>query len=87
MNIESEKINIDDLFDPKYFHKEVKKGLFLSDYQISILNSNGIKESMYSSMSELMVLIEDALQDDDNEELDEISKEISEFNYYNNINK
>ena len=32
MKINGDKVNIDDLFDEKYMHKEIKKGIFLSDY-------------------------------------------------------
>ena len=33
MKINNEEININDLVDNKYMHKEIKKGIFLSDYQ------------------------------------------------------
>ena len=37
MKINNEEIDISDLVSQKYMHKEIKKGLFLSDYQIEVL--------------------------------------------------
>ena len=42
MIINNQNVNIDDLYSEKYMHKEVKKGIYLSDYQIEVLQRNGI---------------------------------------------
>ena len=80
-------IDLDDLFNQKYMHKEIKKGIFLSDYQISVLLSNGINPNKCNSINELIYLIDEVLDEEDIPELDQVSKEIIEFNYYTNTNK
>ena len=37
MKINNQEINIDDLISSRYMHKEIKKGIFLSEYQIEVL--------------------------------------------------
>lgn len=88
MNINGQEVDINDLYDNKYMHKEIKKGIYLSEYQIEVLNRYGINPMECSSINEIIFLIDDILEDDpDAEELDNISREISEFNYYANTNK
>ncbi len=88
MNINGEKINIDDLISQKYMHKEIKKGIFLSDYQLTILNQYGIDVNNCSSINDLIFQIDEVLDDeDDADDLENVSKEIAEFNYYANTNK
>ena len=87
MKINDQEINIDDLYSEKYMHKEIKKGLFLSEYQISILINNGIDPNKCGSITELIYLIDEVLEEEDNPELDQVSREIIEFNYYSNTNK
>lgn len=87
MKINNQEINIDDLFSQKYMHKEIKKGIYLSDYQISILRKNGIEPMNFSTINDIIYEIEDILETEDNDELEQISQELSEFNYYTNTNK
>lgn len=87
MIIDNQNINIDDLFDKKYFHKKLKNGIFLSDNQITILNMFNIKPETCNSINDLLFLIEDELENEYDEDLDIIGKEIAEFNYYTNTNK
>ena len=87
MKINDQEINIDDLISQKYMHHELDNGLFLSDYQIEVLLRNEIDPHKCGSIDELVYLIDEALEETDDEELDIISKEIIEFNYYTNTNK
>ncbi len=88
MKINNEEIDISDLISDKYMHKEIKKGIFLSDYQIEILLKYEINPYKCSSINDLIFQIDEVLEDDDSaEDLDNISREISEFNYYTNTNK
>ena len=87
MKINNQDINIDDLVSEKYMHKKLDNGLFLSDYQIDVLMRNNIDPYKCSGISELIYLIDEILEEDLDEELDIISKEIMEFNYYTNTNK
>ena len=76
MNIDGENINIDDLLSQQYMHKEIKKGIYLSDYQISVLSMYGIDVYNCSSIEDIIFQIEEILNDEDIEELENISKEI-----------
>ncbi len=88
MKINNEEIDISDLLSDKYMHKEIRKGIFLSDYQIEILLKYEIDPYKCSSINDLIFQIDEVLEDDDSaEDLDNISREISEFNYYTNTNK
>ena len=87
MKIDKQDINIDDLLSDKYMHKEIKKGIFLSDYQIEVLLKYNIDPYKCASINELIYLIDEVLEDEDCDDLDAISREIMEFNYYTNTNK
>ena len=88
MNINGENIDIDDLISQNYMHREIKKGIFLSDYQLSILSNYGININSISSINDLMFQIDEILDvETDCDDLELVSKEISEFNYYANTNK
>ena len=87
MNINNQDINIDDLVNDKYMHKEIKKGMFLSDYQIEVLLRNNIDPYKCGSINELIFEIDEALDEEMDDELDAVSREIMEFNYYTNTNK
>lgn len=77
---------IDMNFDKK-MHKKRDNGLLLSDEQIEILNRYNIDYLKYNNISSLIYEIEEILNEEYNEELDKVSGELSEFNYYNNTNK
>ena len=87
MIIDNQNINIDDLISDKYMHKQLKNGIFLSDNQMSILNMYKINFEECSDVKELIFLIEEELDNEYDEDLDMICREISEFNYYSNTNK
>ena len=87
MKINNENINIDDLFNQKYMHKEIKKGIFLSEYQIEVLNKYDINVEEIVSINDLIYQIDEILQLDDYEDLELVANEISEFYYYANTNK
>ncbi len=87
MIINNQEVNIDDLYSQRYMHKEVKKGIFLSEYQIEVLNRNGIKIEECGTINELMYFIDEILDESEDEELDMVYNEIMEFNYYSNVNK
>ena len=64
-----------------------ENGLLLSDYQVSILNRNGIDYKKYNNIRELLFEIENYLDDDFDEELDLVSSQLSEFIYYTDTKK
>ena len=77
---------IDINFDNK-MHKVRDNGLLLSDEQIDILKRNNIDYLKYNNISSLIYDLEEILNEEYNEELDKVSSELAEFNYYNNTNK
>ena len=88
MKINNQEINIDDLLDQKYMHKEIKKGIFLSEYKIEVLLRYGIDVNKCSSINDIIFLATEILEDDpDASDLDGVINEMSEFNYYSNTNK
>ena len=64
-----------------------KNGMLLSDYHIEILKRNGINYLDYGSIKELLFAINDILDEEANDELEEIAKDLDEKNYYQNVNK
>lgn len=71
--------------------KTRKNGLLLSDKQIEILNNHNINYEQYTTLSSLIFKIEEYINEVqgymDITDIDELSKELSEQNYYNNTNK
>ena len=62
-------------------------GLYLSQNQINILKRNNFNYESCNSVRQLIMLIEDELTYDENEELEILSIELSDFDYYHNFNK
>ena len=87
MKIDKQDINIDDLLSDKYMHKEINKGIFLSDYQIEVLLKYDIDPYKCGSINELIYMIDEVLEEEDCDDLDAVAQEIMEFNYYTNTNK
>lgn len=69
------------------FMRHRSNGLLLSDYQIDVLQRNGINYEKYSNMSSLLFEIEEYLNDEEDDELEEVSRQIAEMHYYNETNK
>lgn len=64
-----------------------ENGMLLSDYQVHILQNNNINYNDYKTISELLFVINNVLNDDYDEQLDEIASQLDESNYYQNVNK
>ena len=76
---------IQDIFEENQLEK-INDDLYLTRKQMDILKRNDIEYSN-KTIDELMFEIEDILNDEDNEELDRLSMDLAEFNYYHNTNK
>ncbi len=87
MNIE--EINKDVLAQiDKNSYKKIKDGLYLKESQIEILDRYEIDYNSVSDLKELIFIVEDMLEETYYpEDLEGLSLEFSEFNYYNNTNK
>lgn len=85
------KISFEDAIKISNIEKNLLKrrenNFLLSDYQIGILQRNGINYLKYSSIKDLLFDMEDILNDDFDEELDIVSSQIAEFLYYNETKK
>ena len=81
-------LNDDEIMgNEKTFLKRRSNGLMLSDNDISILERNGIDYLNYSNLSALIFAIEEALNNEEDDELDELNRKLGEYNYYNYTNK
>ena len=68
--------------------KKIKNDIYLSDAWIEILERYDIDYRKYNSVSALIFDIEEILNIGvEANELEELSRDIQEFNYYNNTNK
>lgn len=69
------------------FLKRRESGLLLSDYQISILDMCDINYQKHSNLSSLLFEIEEYLNNEENDELEEVSRQLAEIHYYSETNK
>ena len=70
--------------------KRRENGMMLSDKQVSVLEFNNINYNNDKDIKSLIFEIESVLNDnydDSLEELDEVSRQLSEISYYNYTNK
>lgn len=87
MLINGKEIDIEDINYETKMHTKRENGLLLSDEQINILKKYDIDYLKYNDMSSLIYEIEEILNIEYYEDLDNLSIELSEFNYYQNTNK
>ena len=66
---------------------KIKNNIYLSKKQIDILKKYNINYLKYNSLSDLIFDIEEILNEEIYDDLDLVSQELQEFNYYNNTNK
>lgn len=60
-----------------------ENGMLLSDYQVEVLQRNGIDYKKYGSIKEILFEINEILdEENDDEELETVAKELDEKNYY-----
>lgn len=86
-NLDIEKL-VKDVYEDKFFIKNRGNGIYLSDNDIEVLKRYDIDYSKYSSLNNLIFDIEEILNYEvDIDDLDEVSRKLSELNYYNNTNK
>jgi len=69
------------------FLKRRDNGILLSDYQILVLDRNKINYKNHNNLSSLLFEIEESLNEEENEELEEVSRQLSEIHYYSETNK
>ena len=69
------------------FLEKQSNGMMLRRDQISILKKYSIDYLKYTNIESLIYEIEEILNKEYFEDLDNLSQELAEFNYYNNTNK
>ena len=87
MIINGKEVNVEDINYETKMHTKRENGLLLSDEQINILKKYDIDYLKYNNMSSLIYEIEEILNIEYYEDLDNLSIELAEFNYYQNTNK
>ncbi len=87
-------INEEDILDMNIVATEksfLKKynNIYITDEQVNILRKYDIDINNYNNISELIYDIETYLNDsyNDLDDLEWVSESLSEYNYYNNVNK
>lgn len=91
MTINKNEISIDEAIKfsnhDELLLKRRENNLLLSDYQVSVLNRNGINYKNFVNIKELLFEIESCLDDYFDDELDLVSSQLSEYIYYNETKK
>ncbi len=78
---------VKELSDGDNIFKLRKNDIYLSDNDISVLNKYGINYMNYSSLSRLIFDVEEILNEESFDDLEELSRRLSDLKYYNYTNK
>lgn len=89
MQVNGKEYNVDDLIKNIYFDMHTSyNGIYLTDSQINILMNNGFDYKQYHNIKDLIFDLDEYLNSNpENIELENILDELSEFDYYHNVNK
>lgn len=89
MNIDEEILFSDDLVASKSKFLKKYNNIYITEEQVNILQNYGIDVNRYSNLNELIHDIEVYLNDSIRflDDLEWVSQTLSEYNYYNNVNK
>ena len=92
MKINNEELDVNklskDIYNDNTMLKMRGNGIYLSDNDIDVLKRYGINYNRYNSLGSLIFDIEEILNEETNiEDLEDLSRKLSELNYYNNTNK
>jgi len=66
---------------------KINDKIYLTKYQISVLERFHIGYQKCTEIKDILFLIDDYLEGEYEEELDELAKNLQEFNYYNFTHK
>ena len=91
MLINKKEVSVDSLIKELNLESDYLKrrsnGLYLSDNQIEVLRKYDINYEKYTNLNSLIFEIEEILNEQELEDLEEVSSKLAELNYYNNTNK
>ena len=90
MLINNKEVSVDSLIKELNIESDYIKrrsnGLYLSDNQIEVLRKYDIHYEKYTNLNSLIFEIEEILNEQELEDLEEVSSKLAELNYYNNTN-
>ncbi len=78
---------MEDIDFEKRFLKERNHGIWLSDEEVSVLERYEIPYQNCMKLTEILYYIDRILEEEEIEELENLSIQLSERNYYQNTNK
>ena len=81
------KTIVNSVLDDNDLLKKRQNNIYLSDNDILILEKYGINYMNYSSIKSLIFDIEEILNEECFDDLEELSKKLADFSYYNYTNK
>ena len=89
MKINGQEYNVDDLVkDIRVDMHNNYNGIYLTNKQIEVLKQNGFNYEKYRNIKELIFDLDEYLNEEpDNIELENILEDLTEFDYYHNVNK
>ena len=89
MKINGQEYNVDDLVkDIRVDMHNNYNGIYLTNKQVEVLKQNGFNYEKYQNIKELIFDLDKYLNEDpDNVELENILEDLTEFDYYHNVNK
>ena len=91
MLINNKEVSVDSLIKELNIESDYIKrrsnGLYLSDNQIEVLRKYDIHYEKYTNLNSLIFEIEEILNEQELEDLEEVSSKLAELKYYNNTNK
>lgn len=89
MKINGQEYNVDDLVkDITVDMHNNYNGIYLTNKQVEVLKQNGFNYEKYQNIKELIFDLDKYLNEDpDNVELENILEDLTEFDYYHNVNK
>lgn len=67
--------------------EKVNDKVYLTKYQIQVLEENNIPYKSCNTMSELIFLLSDIAEEEEFDELESVARQIEEFHYYNEVRK
>lgn len=87
-----EEYNIEELVNALDFQKnslnDCGNGLFLTNFEMQVLDKYKINYSNFCSLKEVLFVVEEVLNDDSTlDDLELVSKSLAERDYYMNSNK
>ena len=65
-------------------YEKINNNLYLTKYQKEVLNNYHIPYEKCNNSKELLFLLSDIIDDEEYDELENVAREIAEFDYYNN---